>query len=132
MNWRIRLSRNKQKKVVGVSVVPEPELRVSKTLKFDEDYVEKLPDLTSKKSMKLAYESIHAKPYVEPTHKEIIEGLEFCDNYEAAYLITSLKKENMILKGKLTKLTKKYEACEADRLMYIQQLNHLHGHGETE
>ena len=70
--------------------------------------------------------------YVEPTDKEIIEGLEFQDNYEAAGLITHLKKQNMILKGKLTKLTKKYEASEADRKMYIQQLNHLHGHGETE
>jgi len=68
--------------------------------------------------------------YVPPTHKEIIEELEFCDNYEAAYLIRSLKKENMVLKGKLTKLTKKYDACEADRQMYMKQLNHLHGKTE--
>ena len=69
-------------------------------------------------------------PYVPPTDKEIIEGLEFCDNYEAAGLIRHLKKQNMILKGKLTKLTKKYEACEEDRQMYMKQLNHLHGKTE--
>ena len=99
--------------------------------------VEEIPTInlqTETRTVKAEVRKFEVKPvkYVEPTHKEIIEGLEFCDNYEAAYLITSLKKENMILKGKLTKLTKKYEACEADRKMYIQQLNHLHGHGETE
>ena len=51
-------------------------------------------------------------PYVEPTHKEIIEGLEECGDYEAAFLIRSLKKEVKVLKGKLTKLTKKYEALK--------------------
>ena len=103
MMWKI--FRNKKKEVVGVSVIPEPV---------------EIPQLYT------------PKPYVEPTVKEILEALEFQDNYEAAYLIKSLKKENAALKGKLTKLTKKYEACEADRKMYIQQLNHLHGHGETE
>jgi len=49
-------------------------------------------------------------PYVPPTDKEILEGLEFQDNYEAAYLITSLKKENANLKRKLTILQKKYDA----------------------
>jgi hypothetical protein len=70
---------------------------------------------------------VEIPPYVPPTDKEIIEGLEWCDNYEAAGLIRHLKKQNMILKGKLTKLTKKYDACEADRQMYMKQLNHLHG-----
>ena len=52
---------------------------------------------------------------LEPkTDKEIIEGLEFCDNYEAAGLIRDLKKQNMILKGKLTKLTKKCNAYKED------------------
>ncbi|MBN1637338.1 MAG: hypothetical protein JW866_00095 [Ignavibacteriales bacterium] len=45
--------------------------------------------------------------YVPPTDKEIIEGLEFQDNYEAVFLITSLKKENANLKRKLTILQKK-------------------------
>jgi len=48
-------------------------------------------------------------PYVPPTDKEVIEALEFQDNYEAAYLIRSLKKENTNLKRKLTILQKKYE-----------------------
>ena len=52
--------------------------------------------------------------YVEPTDKKIIEGLEEGDNYEAAFLIKSLKKENMVLKGKLTKLTKKCNAYKED------------------
>lgn len=56
---------------------------------------------------KLLY--VEPTPYVEPSDKEIIEGLEFQDNYEAAGLIRRLKKENMVLKGKLTKLQKKYE-----------------------
>jgi hypothetical protein len=57
---------------------------------------------------------LEAKPYEPPTDKEIIEGLEFQDNYEAASLITSLKKENAVLKGKLTKLTKKANAYKQD------------------
>ena len=52
--------------------------------------------------------------YVEPTDKEILEGLEFQDNYEAAFLIKDLKKQNMVLKGKLTKLTKKCNAYKED------------------
>jgi len=44
--------------------------------------------------------------YVEKTEKEIIEQLEFMDNYEAAYLIKSLKKQVANLKRKLTKLKK--------------------------
>jgi len=55
-----------------------------------------------------------AKPYVEPTDKEIIEALEFQDNYEAAYLIKDLKKQNAALKGKLTKLKKKSDAYKDD------------------
>ena len=46
-------------------------------------------------------------PYVAPSHKEIIEGLEFQDNYEAAFLIENLKKENANLKRKLTVMRKK-------------------------
>jgi hypothetical protein len=49
-----------------------------------------------------------AKSYQPPTDKEILEGLEFQDNYEAAFLIKSLKKENANLKRKLTVLQKKY------------------------
>jgi len=49
-------------------------------------------------------------PYVPPSDKEIIEALEFQDNYEAVYLIKSLKKENANLKRKITILKKKYEA----------------------
>jgi len=44
--------------------------------------------------------------YVEKTDKEILEQLEFCDNYEAAYLIRSLKKQVANLKRELTKLKK--------------------------
>ena len=53
-------------------------------------------------------------PYVPPSDKEIIEGLEFQDNYEAAYRLTELKKENAVLKGKLTKLEKKVSAYKQD------------------
>lgn len=38
------------------------------------------------------------------TDKQIIEELEFMDNYEAAYRIKELKKEVAKLKRKLTKL----------------------------
>ncbi len=44
--------------------------------------------------------------YKEKTHKEIIEELDFCDNYEAVYLIKSLKKEVANLKRKLKILNK--------------------------
>ena len=44
--------------------------------------------------------------YVKKTDKEIIEELEFMDNYEAAYLITSLKKQVANLKRELTRLKK--------------------------
>jgi len=44
--------------------------------------------------------------YVEKTDKEIIEALEFCDNYEAAHLIKSLKKQVANLKRELTKFKK--------------------------
>lgn len=61
-------------------------------------------------------------PYVEPTDKEMIEGLEMCGYYDEAYRIRHLKKEVMVLKGKLTKLQKKYDACEADRQAYMVEL----------
>lgn len=48
-------------------------------------------------------------PYVEPTDKEMIEGLEMCGYYEEACRIRNLKRQVMILKGKLTKLQKKYD-----------------------
>ena len=51
-------------------------------------------------------------PYVPPSDKEIIEALEFQDNYEAVYLIKSLKKENANLKRKITILKKKYNSVE--------------------
>ena len=38
------------------------------------------------------------------TDKEIIEMLEFMDDYESAYRFRKLKRENATLKGKLTKL----------------------------
>ena len=44
--------------------------------------------------------------YKEKTDKEIIEELEFCDNYEAIYLIKSLKNQVAHLKRKLTNLEK--------------------------
>jgi len=57
---------------------------------------------------------VEMPPYVPPSDKEIIEGLEFQDNYEAAYRLRELKKENAALKGKLTKLQKKYDAVKAE------------------
>lgn len=57
---------------------------------------------------------VEAARYEPPTDKEIIEALEFQDNYEAAYLIKELKKQNAALKGKLTKLTKKCNAYKED------------------
>ena len=45
--------------------------------------------------------------YVEKTDKEIIEQLKFCDNYEAAYLIKSLKKQVAKLKREITKVEDK-------------------------
>lgn len=48
-------------------------------------------------------------PYVEPTDKEILEGLEFQDNYEAAFRLRQLKIKNGNLKRKLTILQKKYD-----------------------
>lgn len=47
-------------------------------------------------------------PYVhkESTDKEIIENLNFCDNYEASGRISELKRENANLKRQLTKLKK--------------------------
>jgi len=49
------------------------------------------------------------KPYVEPTDKEMIEGLEMCGYYAEACRIQELKKEVANLKRKLTILKKKYE-----------------------
>ena len=57
---------------------------------------------------------VEMPPYEPPTDKEILEALEFQDNYEAAYLIKDLKKQNAALKGKLTKLTKKANAYKED------------------
>jgi len=57
---------------------------------------------------------VEMPPYVPPSDKEIIEGLEFQDNYEAAFRLTELKKENAVLKGKLTKLEKKVSAYKQD------------------
>jgi len=53
-------------------------------------------------------------PYAPPSDKEIIEGLELSGNYEAAFRLTELKKENAVLKGKLTKLQKKASAYKED------------------
>jgi len=44
--------------------------------------------------------------YIEKTHKQIIEELNCCDNYEASYLIINLKKQVANLKRELTRLKK--------------------------
>lgn len=51
--------------------------------------------------------------YIEKSDKEIIKILEYSDNYEASYLIRSLKiklansrRENTRLNKKMTKLTR--------------------------
>jgi len=53
---------------------------------------------------------IKVAPYVPPTDNEILEGLEFQDDYEAAYRLRELKKENANLKRKLTILQKQYDS----------------------
>jgi len=53
--------------------------------------------------------SFKVAPYVEPTDKEMIDGLNEGGNYEAACRIEELKKKNANLKRKLTILKKKYE-----------------------
>jgi len=116
----------RKKNKLGIS--PETVKKVIPEVKLEVET--KVVDVEEKKiSTAVVYEQ---PKYVEPSDKEIIEGLEFCDNYEAAYLIRSLKKENAVLKGKLTKLKKKYDASEADRQMYMKQLNHLHGKTSAE
>ncbi len=45
--------------------------------------------------------------YIEQTDKEIIEALDFCDNYEASYLIRSLKKKLANSRREVTRLNKK-------------------------
>ena len=57
---------------------------------------------------------VEMPPYEPPTDKEILEGLEWAEQYEAAFLIRDLKKQNMVLKGKLTKLMKKANAYKED------------------
>ena len=52
---------------------------------------------------------IKIKPYIEPTDKEMIEGLEESEHYDEAYRIRDLKKEVANLKRKLTILQKKYD-----------------------
>jgi len=61
------------------------------------------------KTVEMEVRKFEIPPYVEPTDKEIIEGLEEGDNYEAAFRIKELKREVANLKRKLTILTKKYE-----------------------
>ena len=53
-------------------------------------------------------------PYEFPSDKKLLEGLWEGEQFEAASRIEELKKENMVLKGKLTKLTKKCSAYKAD------------------
>jgi len=108
MNWKWK-RRKIKKEWVDIDALPQSELRVSETVKFEEEYVDKVPDLATERSMKLAFKSIHPTPYVEPTDKEMIEGLEECDNYEVAYRLRELKRENANLKRKVTILKKKYE-----------------------
>ena len=61
------------------------------------------------KTVKMEVRKIEIPPYVPPTDKEMILGLEESERYEEAFRLKELKKENMILKGKLTVLRKKYE-----------------------
>jgi len=58
-------------------------------------------------------------PYEFPTDKELLEGLWESEQFEAASRIEELKKENAVLKGKLTKLTNKHDALK-------EQLNDWH------
>ena len=44
---------------------------------------------------------------MEETDKDIIEFLNFCDEYYAACRFEQLKKENASLKGQVTRLKKK-------------------------
>ena len=53
--------------------------------------------------------TVEPKPYEPSTDKEIVLALEWQDNYEAAFLIRNLKKQNAVLKRKLTILQKKYD-----------------------
>jgi hypothetical protein len=53
--------------------------------------------------------SYHPEPYVEPTDKEMILGLEESEHYAEACRIRELKKEVANLKRKLTILQKKYD-----------------------
>ncbi len=50
--------------------------------------------------------------YEPKSDKEIIKELEFCDNYEAVYLITSLKKELANIRRKYTILKSKSKIKE--------------------
>jgi len=61
------------------------------------------------RKIKVSLDENMMPPYVPPSDKEIIEALEFQDNYEAAYLIKDLKKQNANLKRKLTILQKNYD-----------------------
>ena len=51
-------------------------------------------------------------PYVQPTDKEMIEGLEESEHFEEAFRMKELKKQNRILKAKLTVLQKKYDGTQ--------------------
>lgn len=66
------------------------------------------------REVKAEVRSFKVAPYVEPTDKEMIEGLDECGCYAEAYRIKELKKENTALKGKLTKLQKKCNAYKED------------------
>lgn len=110
-NFR-RKKKNKNEGVILTAEVPDGldlELRANQKLMATDTF--DMPNMVTKT---VEMEVYTPPPYVEPTHKEIIEGLEFQDNYEAAFLIRDLKKQNMVLKGKLTKLTKKSNAYKED------------------
>ena len=61
------------------------------------------------KTIEVEMRKVELPPYVEPTDKEMIEGLEECGYYDEAFRIRNLKKENANLKRKLTILQKKYD-----------------------
>ena len=100
--WNFKFWKRKKKNRAIIDPIPPP----NGTLQYTEH---KYSDVTAGKVSSEQFALYEPPPYKHPTDKEIIEGLEFCDNYEAAGLITHLKKQNMILKGKLTKLQKKYD-----------------------
>jgi len=105
MRWKFWEKKEQEKPVVLSAEVPDDinlELNTKEIPTIDLQVETRVVDTEVRKFRVEAM-----PPYNPPTDKEIIEALEFQDNYEAAYLIRSLKKENANLKRKLTILKKK-------------------------